>query len=355
MPRWRGEWRILDANLNRAREAARVAEEYARFVLDSEPAAARLKELRHGLREIAESLDGGTGRLLAARDTPGDVGTRIGTSSEAHRGSAAEVAAAALKRLEEALRVIEEYAKTESPDAAARAEALRYEAYALEQALLGPVARIRDAVLYVIVTAALCRGRDVADVAAAAIRGGARVIQLREKEADDEEVLHSARRLQAVAADLRALFIVNDRVDVAAASGADGVHLGQADLPCREARKLVGPGAVIGVSTHSMEQAREAVADGSTYIGVGPVFPTKTKAPERLAGIEYVRAAATGIGIPFFAIGGITAQNVGAVVEAGAKRVAVCRAVVGADDVEAAARSIRDQLPAPADEAGTDE
>jgi len=342
---WRSTFRLIDANLNRAREAARVAEEYARFVLDSAEHSRRLKDVRHKLRGLAAVLDAGSGRLLAARDTPGDVGTDIGTPSEAARGSTAEVAAASLKRLEEALRVIEEYAKTERPEAAAAAEALRYETYAIESGLLGPRGRLRDARLYVIVTAGLCRGRDVADVARAAVRGGAEIIQLREKEMEGREFLAAARRLRAATGELGALFIVNDRVDVAAAAGADGVHLGQTDLPPTEARKLLGPGAIIGVSTHSIEEARRAVADGADYIGVGTIFATQTKVPKRLAGLEYVRAVASETRIPGYPIGGMNADTIPSVLEAGGDRAAVCTAIIAADDIEAAARRIRNLLP----------
>ena len=358
--RWHGVWRIIDANLNRAREAARVAEEYARFVLDSDEYTRRLKELRHRLRELARSLDAGTGRLLAARDTPGDVGTQIGTALEGRRDSDADVAAAALKRLEEALRVIEEYAKIAAPagtvsgdaapgDAASLAEALRYEVYAIECGLLGRRARLRDARLYVIVTASLCRGRDVADVTAAAIRGGAEIIQLREKELQGGPFLDSAKRLRRVTAEAGALFVVNDRADIAAACDADGVHLGQTDLPCTEARKLLGANAIIGLTTHSIEEARRAEAGGADYIGVGTIFDTQTKAPSRLAGTEFVRATAAEIAIPAFPIGGINAANLPQVIEAGGDRAAVCTAVIAADDVEAAARELRDQLPRPKD------
>lgn len=346
MPRWSASWRILDANLNRAREAARVAEDFARFAVDSAESARRLKEVRHRLRELAALLDAGAGRLLAARDTPGDVGTVLSTASEASRGSATEVAAAAFKRLQEALRVIEEYSKLECQAAAGSAEALRYEAYAVESALLGRAPRLGSARLCVIVSSRHCRGRDPADVAAAAVRGGAEMIQLREKEMDDRELLGLARRLRAVTAEAGALFIVNDRVHVAAAADADGVHLGPADLPLPAARRLLGAGAILGATTHRIEDARQAVADGADYIGVGPVFATATKPAEPVAGCEYVRAVAAEIHVPFFAIGGISAETIPAVVEAGASRVAVCSAVISTTDVEAAARRIRGLLPA---------
>jgi len=344
MKRLRGILRILDANLNRAREAARVAEEYARFVLDDPEQAGRLKGLRHGLRELAERL--GTGRLLAGRDTPGDVGTGLRTPAEAQRGSAADVAAAALKRLQEALRAVEEYAKLGDPSAAAAAEALRYEAYAIESALFSARRRLDNARLCVIVTGTLCKGRDPADVAAGAARGGAEMIQLREKGMDDASLLELARRVRRTTSEHGVLFIVNDRADVAAASEADGVHLGRHDLPPGTARDLLGPGAVVGVSTRSVEEARQAVADGADYLGVGTVFETRTKPVEQPAGPHLLRSVAAEVSIPFFAIGGVSADNLPSVLEAGAARVAVCGAILSADDVEAATRRIRSLLPA---------
>ena len=164
---------------------------------------------------------------------------------------------------------------------------------------------------------------------------------------DGAEFLALAKRLRRVTAEQAALLIVNDRVDIAAASGADGVHLGQTDLPCTEARKLLRANAVIGVSTHEMGEARGAASDGADYVGAGAVFHTQTKVPERLAGLEYIRALASEMEIPFYAIGGINADTVPSVLEAGASRVAVCSAIIGADDVEGAARSIRNLLPAP--------
>ncbi len=348
--RLRGGLRIIDANLNRAREATRVAEEHARFVLDNAALTGRLKAMRHALRELADLADAGSGRLISARDTSGDVGTSLSVPMEMTRATPRDVLAAAFKRLQEALRAIEEHAKVECPAAASKAEALRYEAYAVEAEMLGPRARLASARLCVIVTEALCRGRDVAEVARAAVVGGAEMIQLREKEMDSAPFLAAAKRLRDVTAELGALFIVNDRADVAAAADADGIHVGQTDLPVAQARRLLGGGSIVGVSTHSIDEARRAVAEGADYIGAGAVFATRTRPTQRLAGLDYVRACAAEVRIPFFAIGGITADNLRSVIGAGASRVAVCSAVIGADDVEAAARTIRGLLPRSTDE-----
>src|SRR5262249_30050308 len=140
------------------------------------------------------------------------------------------------------------------------------------------------------------------------------------------------------------LFIVNDRPDIARLSDADGVHLGQDDLPVKEARRVLGPDALIGVSTHSVEQLRQAVLDGADYLGIGPTFPSKTKAFDRFPGLPFLRSATAETSLPAFALGGIGPQNVGLVVEAGARRVAVSAAITKADDPQQAARELRAAL-----------
>lgn len=344
MSRWSGINRILDANLNRAREAARVAEDYARFVLDSAELSEQLKKVRHTLHDVASTIESEGGKLLSARDTPGDVGTRISVEAEKIRKTSTDVAAAALKRLEEALRTIEEFSKTAGTAVAERVEALRYEVYSIESKLFAPKTRLNNVRLCVILTAGLCRGRDITEVAEAAIRGGAEMIQLREKEIGGAEMLESARRLRKVSAQLGALFIVNDRIDIAGACGADGVHLGQSDLPIVEARKLLGSSVVIGATAYSVAEATNAIAGGSDYLGVGTIFSTNTKAVKELAGVEILRAVGACCSIPFFAIGGINAGNVAEIVAVDCRRVAVCSAIIGADDVKAAASDIRRQL-----------
>jgi thiamine-phosphate pyrophosphorylase len=158
-------------------------------------------------------------------------------------------------------------------------------------------------------------------------------------------VLALARRLRDVTQNAGALMIVNDRADVAAIVGADGVHLGQDDLPVAAARRLLRAGAVIGKSTHNIAQARSAVEEGADYIGVGPMFPTQTKQAGPVAGVKYLRQVVSEISLPHVAIGGITAGNVGQLVSAGARRVAVCSAVIAAEDPAAAAAAIRQKLP----------
>ncbi|HXA28967.1 MAG TPA: thiamine phosphate synthase [Candidatus Angelobacter sp.] len=205
---------------------------------------------------------------------------------------------------------------------------------------LSTAERLATARLYVVTEAAHDAAR-VLDVVAAACDGGADVVQLRRKGEDGLALLRLAERVRAVTAAAGVVFVVNDRLDVAMAVDADGVHLGQDDLHVAVARRL-WPGRVVGRSTHSLAQALTAVEEGADYIGVGPVFATPTKPGRAAVGLACVGDVASSVvGIPWFAIGGIDAANVGSVLDAGARRVAVVRAVCSATDVAAAARALR--------------
>ncbi len=336
--------RIVDACANRAREALRVLEDHVRFVMNDPFLTGQLKELRHGLTKALADLPANL--LAAARDAEQDVGAQITTPQEQERDSLGDVLRANAKRLQEALRSLEEFGKVLSPALGQAAERLRYQAYTLEKALvLGDNARQRlaDARLYVLVTESLCRA-SLAGTIREAVEGGADVIQLREKQLDDGALLAQAREVRQLTRRLGALFIVNDRPDIALLAEADGVHLGQEDLPLQEARRLLGPDALIGVSTHDLSQLRRAILEGASYLGVGPTFPSATKSFTALAGLDYVREATAATSLPAFALGGITLENVGQVAAAGARRVAVSHAICGAEDPRAAAQGLKRAL-----------
>lgn len=193
--------------------------------------------------------------------------------------------------------------------------------------------------LYAILDRSVARGRDLLALLDAVLAGGCRLVQLREKTMSLDELLPLARRLARRCRDMGALLIVNDRADLALAAGADGLHVGQDDLPARQARALLRPGMILGVSTHDPEQARRAVADGADYVAVGSIFPTTTKAGFQLVGPELIRRVRPEVPVPLVGIGGITAENAAAVLGAGADAVAVISAVCAAPDPEAATRA----------------
>lgn len=199
-------------------------------------------------------------------------------------------------------------------------------------------ARLRRAVLY-LVCAARPGGRALEDVLAAALAGGVDVVQLRDKRASDDELLGAAAVARRLCDAAGALLILNDRPELVVAAGADGCHVGQDDMTPAEARALAGAGAIVGLSTHSA--ADIAAAAGADYIGVGPVHATPTKPGRAAVGLALVRHAAEHATVPFFAIGGIDASNVDAVVAAGASRIAVVRAIAEAADPRAAVAGLR--------------
>ena len=199
-----------------------------------------------------------------------------------------------------------------------------------------------DYTLYLVTDTGLSRGRLCTEVVDAAIRGGVTVVQYREKSASTRRMIDEARELRQLCRAAGVPFIVNDRVDVALAVDADGVHVGQDDMQASLARKLIGKGRILGVSAGNVEEARRAEAEGADYIGASPIFatPTKPDAPAPL-GVEGLRAMARAVSIPVVAIGGINARNAAAIMAAGVAGVAVVSAIVSAADIEAAARAIR--------------
>jgi thiamine-phosphate pyrophosphorylase len=199
--------------------------------------------------------------------------------------------------------------------------------------------RLRDARLYFVADrGAMERTLD------RALAGGVDLFQLRDKDAGDDELLPAAEFARARCGAAGALFLLNDRPDLAAACGADGVHVGQDDMPVARARELVGDDAIVGLSTHSVQQAQAGCRSGADYIAVGPVHATPTKEGRPAIGVEPIRYAAAHVDIPWFAIGGIDPATIGEVVSAGARRVVVVRALAEADDPQAVAQALRASL-----------
>lgn len=324
-----------------------MLEEWARYGLDRPDLVARSKDLRQRLGQ----LHGDPYKL--ARDAEADPAAGMGHPAQNGRQRAMDVVAANAARVQEALRVLEEFGRGIDPTLALEASTIRYLLYDLEVELLQADRgqgdrrrRLRDCRLYLITQPVA----NIEAVVEAALQAGVRLVQYRCKGggetdgADDLERLRQASGLHRLCQRHGALFLVNDRIDLALAVDADGVHLGQGDLPPAVARRLLGPDRLIGRSTHAIGQLRQAVADGCDYVGVGPVHATPTKVGRSPVGLTYVRQAAAESPLPFFAIGGIDADTLPAVRAAGAERVAVVRAIMAAADPGASAHRLIRQL-----------
>ena len=380
--------RLLDANLDRAREGLRVLEDWSRFALDRTDLVAALKDLRQRLGRLHQT------RYKLERDTAGDGGAGMGHPAQLERQEPAQVLAANAGRVQEALRVLEEFGRLEDAALAREAAAIRYRLYDLEVELLrasagsspagGPLqaagesaapqapgsaegagswaqtertatgsgatgaerrARLQQCRLYLITRPV----PQLMQVVEQALQAGVRLVQYRAKEADDRSRLAEAQAIRQLCSRHGALFLVNDRIDLALAVDADGVHLGQDDLPPDLARRLLGPDRLIGRSTHALEQLQQAERDGCDYVGVGPVNATPTKPGRTPVGLDYVRQAAAEARIPWFAIGGIESSSLAPVLEAGARRVAVVRAITDAADPGAATAELLAGLAEAAD------
>ncbi|MHC4634679.1 MAG: thiamine phosphate synthase [Planctomycetota bacterium] len=344
----RAAYRIIDANFNRGREALRGREECCRFALNSASLTAQTKQLRHELSAAVAQLD--EARLIASRDIDTDVGRGNKAGKQMLRQDLNDCFTAACKRLTEALRSLAEMTQIVQPSIAENIEKLRFEAYRLEKDIIifsQTRKRFEGVRLYVIITSDL--PADILFLAGSCITGGADCIQLRTKTLTDEALMAVASEFVKICSQGGVLSIINDRVDVAVAAGADGVHLGQNDLPIAEARKLQSRPLIIGKSTHSLEHLKTACEQRPAYVSLGPVFATQTKPNAEAVGLGYIRQAKEVLahsGIASVAIGGIGVDNVEEVLKAGAQVIAVCSAVTQARNPAAACRELKKKITA---------
>jgi len=340
--------RIIDANLNRIGEGLRLLEDVARLMLNDTTLTQQLKTMRHELLKGDLPLHR---QLLQARNSTGDVGIDIEVKGEERKRELPITIVANSKRVQESFRVLEELAKvpgiTPSLDTEKFKHA-RFDLYTIEQALVSKVLRQDKAKrlsgLYAIIDTQLLRKRSHIKAASEAIRGGARIIQLRDKMSSKKELLPIAQQLKKLCAQKNVLFIINDYLDLALASDADGLHLGQDDLPVKEARRLLPIDKILGCSTTSVEQAVAAQADGADYIAVGSIYPTATKKTATVVGLKTLRQIRKAVTVPLVAIGGINKDNAAEVMAAGADAVAVISAILSAKNIEEAARQITTEV-----------
>lgn len=340
--------RMADANLNRVMEGVRTLEDVARFS-DRGALQAAYKSLRHQLLKVA-TVAFPSSECLASRDALSDVGRTEKQSSEMDRSAGLRaIVASAAGRTEQGLRVLEEVAKFLSPESTSTLEALRYHIYdcnaRLQLDLHRDVAFLRRAKLYVLVDCSYpidVFAQRIQDIALA----GAELIQLRDKSADARTQLLYADQAQKQLDATQTRFIFNDRVDLAKACGAWGVHLGQEDLEFQQARRQLATEQILGLSTHTLDQVHTALRLGADYIGCGPTFPSHTKSFDAFAGTTFLRSvvetlAPQDTGFPAYAIGGIHEGNLQQVLDTGFSRVAVSSAIWRSDQPGRAAAAVR--------------
>lgn len=332
--------RIIDANLNRLREACRVLEDILRYGCDEKQACAKIKSIRHQLRLISERH--GLVRLLDSRGSDRDVGKALKEKGEMGREDIYQVWMANMKRAQEAARVLEEFFKIDAQSQSAIIKSMRYQLYELEKKYFQKRV-FGDRVLYVLITQSLCR-KNPMDVVKACMDAGADWIQLREKEMEDAEFLKWIEKVQRVMKDRAHRLIINDRISLARLSHAGGVHLGQGDLSTRQARELLYFDQLLGRSTHNISQARRAAGEKVDYIGVGPIFPTLTKQHRRAVGMKYLEAVKKINNLAYVGIGSINRATIEQVLEHRPTGVAICTGIISARDPAKECRFFRRKL-----------
>jgi len=333
--------RIIDANCNRIGEGLRFLEDVARFLLNDADLTRQLKTMRHNLVKSLNQFDMAS---ISERNSTTDVG--VGTEIS-HQQDLISLVTANARRVEEALRVVEELSKLSDYSSALHSkdfERARFNLYTLQQKLISRLTRRQKMEqlrgLYVIIDTQTLDLKGEVDAAGKAIKGGAKVIQLRDKQRSKGELLTIVKNLADLCRKHNVLFIVDDYLDIVLASEADGIHVGQDDLPISIIRKELPVDKVIGLSTSTIALAQEAESEGADYIAVGSIFSSHTKPKAAVVGLERLRQIKKAVSIPIVAIGGINRQNISEVIAAGADAAAVISAVVNQKDMQSAARQL---------------
>ena len=333
--------RLIDANLDRAREGLRVVEDWCRFGLNRKDLILKLKDWRHQLGSHHHEI------YKQGRSISTDAGALLDHPSQDYRKTPNDVISANCSRIQEALRVLEEFSRTSDTELAKNAAKIRYEIYELEIILLKATAKNKR--IQLLNNCNLCLittpKSDLLQTISTALSAGITMIQYRCKDINDRERIEQAKELAAICKKNGALFIINDRVDLALAVQADGVHLGQSDMPIEIARNLLGEEHIIGKSTHSLAEIKEAQQEKCDYVGIGPIFQSKTKLNTPPLGVGQLPEISQEASLPCFAIGGINVSNTPEVISRGVKRIAVADAIMNTKDPAVATRKLLNQLP----------
>ena len=347
-----GIWRTLDASANRSAEAVRVLEDILRFGLNDAFLSQEAKAIRHELAVIFARED--LQPRIRLRDVLGDVGVSSTVAKTPLRTEMHHVFAANAARASQSIRSLEECSRLVVPAVTAAFEQLRYRIYTLEKAAMTIITsqnKLADISLCVLLDVDQPQ-TEFKMLVAKLLAAGVKMIQLRDKKVNTallcertKTITQQAQQHAELTAENRCLVLVNDRADVAVAANADGVHLGETDLPVNLARKVCGHEFIIGRTAHSIDEAKQAVRDGADYLGVGPCYPSTTKQFKEFASDTFLRNVSEEIQLPVFAIGGITSGNLDRLVRLGLKRVAIASSITGAADPGEESRRICSLLP----------
>ena len=330
----KGLGRIIDANINRICEGIRVIEDIFRFFYDDREISETLKNARHEIRKFVKN------EYIDFRDSESDVGKEISVYHELERKNIEDIFVANLKRIEESSRVLEEFFKIENENKGKFFKDFRFKVYEIEKSFFSKKRKFKNLlnretpVLYGIVDTRFSSLNHI-DLTKELLDGGIKIIQFREKVLGDRDTLYIARKMKKLCEDYDAIFIVNDRVDIALLSNADGVHLGQNDIQLNDAKNLLGPNKIYGLSTHNIEQVEEAIELNPDYIGFGPIFETKSKEnPDPVVGIEKLKEVKERFKINVVAIGGINLSNIKDVIYCKPEMICVMSGIISYDDVK---------------------
>ena len=319
---------IVDANLDRAREGLRVLEDWARFALGRKDLVKSFKNFRqilgkHHLRVYKES-----------RNFIDDTSTGLSHPEQFKRNEASTIISSNAGRVQEALRVIEEFSRDHNRDLSKISSDIRYEIYNLEIALLEAQSNnslrkiLNENDLYFITLDSENLFEKIKNI----LEGGVKIIQLRFKQGKDSDNLKFAIKVRELCNSFDALLLINDRVDIASACKADGVHLGQDDMDIKSARNILGFSKIIGISASNEWDIKKAIKDGCDYLGIGPVFATTTKKEKVPLGIDTLKSLTRDISIPWFAIGGIKEENIYLLKENNISKIAIISDLINSEN-----------------------
>jgi thiamine-phosphate pyrophosphorylase len=332
--------RIIDANINRVSEGLRVIEDIQRFIFNNEEVSKKIREMRHLVRKGFYCKE-----LLESRNVIGDIGVTISKNSLLdQKHSLEDLLISNFKRVEEGLRSIEESLKIIDHYKESKIyENIRFQVYDLEIILLAKK-NIPKTDIYAILGEEFSKGRSNIEVAKELIEADVKIIQYREKDKSKKKKYEECKAIRALTKEKGVTFIVNDDISIALAVKADGIHIGQDDMPIEEVKRLA-PNMIIGLSTHNENQAKLAIEKEADYIGVGAIFNTTTKKDvEKSKGLNYLKWVSENISVPYVAIGGVKEENIISVRDHGGYCFAMISEITGAENIKGKIKSIRSKL-----------